>query len=170
MITKLTSAGLATVLVAGLAVAQNFVAPANLEQTAPALPVEETALAATASPDAAASVGTTRAAAGDTAPAGITDYTDQIGTGLKERERRLTLLNEAMMKLREAGEVEDATRVEERIRSLLAMPAPSQMSAQLKVEIEQMRAKNDELIVQMVAMEEELKRYRGTNGSIVRRK
>lgn len=169
MITKLTSAGLATVLVAGLAVAQNFVAPANLEQTAPALPVEETALAATASPDAAAS---TRAAAGNTAPAGITDYTDQIGTGLKERERRLTLLNEAMMKLREAGEVEDATRVEERIRSLLAMPAPSQMSAQLKVEIEQMRAKNDELIVQMVAMEEELKRYRGTNGgtSVVRSK
>ena len=170
MITKLTSAALATALFAGLALAQNFVAPINLEQTAPALPVDEVPLAATAAQDAAASVETTRNSAGHATSAGITDYTNQIGTGLKERERRLTLLNEAMMKLREAGEMEDAGRVEERIRGLLAMPAPSQLSTQLKAEIEQMRTKNDELIVQMVAMEEELKRYRGPSGSIVRTK
>ena len=77
-----------------------------------------------------------------------------------------------MMKLREAGETEDAQRVEERIHALLSMPVPSQANAQVRAELDKMRTRNDELIVQMVAMEEELKRYRGTggSGSIVSRK
>jgi len=88
----------------------------------------------------------------------ITDYTTQIGNGLKERERRLTLLNEAMMKLREAGEMEDAGLVEERIRALLEMPAPSQAATKIRAEMEQLRAKNDDLSLQLVALQEELKR------------
>lgn len=161
MIKKITaSAFCAALLLINSGSAQN---PASLE-IAPALPVDETAIAAAVIPDAVAA--STRREITDTgSEKPVEDYTDQIGTGLKERQRRLTLLNEAMMKLREAGEMEDAARVEERIRSLLAMPAPSQVNAQLKGEMEQLRARNDELIVQMVAMEEELKRYRGTAGS-----
>lgn len=166
---KLASLGLTAfaLLVAGISVAQNVVAPANLEQTAPALPVEEAHLApAESRPNATAgSPEVEQTAAKPGAGSLVEDYTDKIGSGLKERERRLTLLNEAMMKLREAGEMEDAARVEERIRGLLAMPAPSQVNAQLKTELEHLRAKNDELIVQMVAMEEELKRFRGTSGT-----
>jgi hypothetical protein len=88
----------------------------------------------------------------------VTDYATRIGNGLKERERRLTLLNEAMMKLREAGEMEDAKNVELRIRALLEMPAPSQVDAKLKTEIEQLKAKNEELALQIVNLQEELKR------------
>src|SRR5687768_1034262 len=141
---RLASAGLASValLLAGLSVAQNVVAPIALEQTAPALPADE----ANAAPgenqpsttDAPAAVEQTAGKTNTTSV--VEDYTEKIGNGLKERERRLTLLNEAMMKLREAGEMEDAGRVEERIRGLLAMPAPSQMNAQLKSELEQLRA------------------------------
>lgn len=161
MIKKLASAAFCAVLLfTNSGSAQN---PVTLE-TAPAIPVDDTVIGAAAGPE------TTPAhepasAAEPGSEKNIEDYTTQIGTGLKERERRLTLLNEAMMKLREAGEMEDAARVEERIRSLLAMPAPSQVNAQLKGEMEQLRARNDELIVQMVAMEEELKRYRGPSGS-----
>ena len=174
---RLAFAGLGAALfaAAGITVAQNAAAPATLEQTAPALPAEDPARghanlessAAKASAPAAAVERT----AGTTAEPAVEDYSEKIGSGLKERERRLTLLNEAMMKLREAGEMEDATRVEERIRALLAMPAPSQANAQLKGELEQLRAKNDELVVQLVAMEEELKRLRGTgSGSIISRR
>jgi hypothetical protein len=161
MIKKLTASALCVVLLlVNSGSAQN---PASLE-TAPAIPVDESAIASTAAPETtAAAVASPVTETGSEKP--IEDYTTQIGTGLKERERRLTLLNEAMMKLREAGEMEDAARVEERIRSLLAMPAPSQVNAQLKGELDQLRARNDELIVQMVAMEEELKRYRGPGGS-----
>ena len=164
---KLASVGLASfaLLLAGLSVAQNVIAPANLEQTAPALPVEEANLALAETKPAAAPADVEQTTAKSGTSAVVEDYTEKIGTGLKERERRLTLLNEAMMKLREAGEMEDAARVEERIRGLLAMPAPSQVNAQLKTELDQLRAKNDELIVQMVAMEEELKRFRGTSGT-----
>ena len=172
---RLASAGLGALVfaLAGATVAQNAAVPGNLEQTAPALPAEDPARGhasleqATAAKPASASVEQT---ATRTEPV-IEDYSEKIGTGLKERERRLTLLNEAMMKLREAGEMEDATRVEDRIRALLAMPAPSQANAQLKGELEQLRAKNDELVVQLVAMEEELKRLRGTgSGSIISRR
>ena len=171
---KALQAGIAALLLTfSPAGAQSNAVP-SLEETAPALPVDEAALAA-----AAIGSGET-SSAGEAHPAKVTDnklavaaiedYTVQIGSGLKERERRLTLLNEAMMKLREAGETEDAVRVEERIRALLEMPEPSQAGARLRGEIEQLRAKNDDLIVQMVAMEEELKRYRGTSGSVASRK
>ena len=166
---RLASAGLASgaLLLAGLSVAQNVVAPIAVEQTAPALPAEEAnaALAETKPEPVAAPAAVEQTTGKANSTLVVEDYTEKIGSGLKERERRLTLLNEAMMKLREAGEMEDAARVEERIRGLLAMPAPSQANAQLKTELEQLRAKNDELIVQMVAMEEELKRFRGTAGA-----
>lgn len=171
---RVLQAGIAVLLVTtSPAWAQSNAVPA-IEEIAPALAVDEAALAA-------AVIGLDESAAGRepqqakatdskaTSPA-VEDYTVQIGSGLKERERRLTLLNEAMMKLREAGETEDAGRVEERIRALLEMPEPSQAGAQLRAEIEKMRAKNDDLIVQMVAMEEELKRYRGTSSSVASRK
>ena len=174
---KIATGGLAAFafLVAGISVAQNVViAPANLEQqTARALPVEEPAPVAAETTATPASVAEPAPVAVPVEPTisksgsepVVEDYTAKIGDGLKERERRLTLLNEAMMKLREAGEMEDAGRVELRIHALLAMPAPSQANAALKSELEEMRAKNDELIVQMVAMEEELKRFRGTSGT-----
>ena len=152
----------AILLTLSLTWAQNPTAPAR-EETAPAIPVEEPALVAavdaTKSGSKTAGVVETEASSGSSSQ--VTDYTNQIGTGLKERERRLTLLNEAMMKLREAGETEDAGRVEERIRSLLEMPAPSQAGGKLRAEIEQLRAKNDELALQQLALQEELKRYRG---------
>ncbi|HWB03088.1 MAG TPA: hypothetical protein VG796_08705 [Verrucomicrobiales bacterium] len=88
----------------------------------------------------------------------VTDYTTQIGDGMKERERRLILLNEAMMKLREAGELEDAARVEERIRAMLEMPPPSQVNTKMRAEIEQLRAKNDDLTLQILSLQEEAKR------------
>ncbi len=148
------------------AVAQNSGNPA-IEETAPALAVDEVALAATVIVEAAPPKPSEPARATDSKSANpaVEDYTEKIGNGLKERERRLTLLNEAMMKLREAGEMEDAARVEERIHALLEMPEPSQAGARLRAEIEQMRAKNDELIVQLVSTEEELKRYRGTGSN-----
>ena len=157
----------ALLLTVGPAVAQNIGSPV-LEETAPALPVDERALALASIEEAAPATinEPTKASDSKTATPAVEDYAEKIGSGLKERERRLTLLNEAMMKLREAGEMEDAGRVEERIRALLEMPEPSQAGAKLRAEIEQMRAKNDELIVQMVAMEEELKRYRGTNSTL----
>ena len=147
-------------------VAQNSSKPA-IEETAPALPADEVALAAAVIVEAAPPKQSEAATATDTKSANpaVEDYSEKIGSGLKERERRLTLLNEAMMKLREAGEMEDAARVEERICALLEMPEPSQAGARLRAEIEQMRAKNDELIVQIVSMEEELKRYRGTGST-----
>ena len=131
-------------------------------------PVDDQALALASIEEPAPATNNEPAKVGDskTATPAVEDYTEKIGNGLKERERRLTLLNEAMMKLREAGEMEDAGRVEERIRGLLEMPEPSQAGAKLRAEIEQMRSKNDELIVQMVAMEEELKRYRGTSSTL----
>ena len=165
-------AGIAALLLTlCLAGAQSNALP-SFEETAPALPVDETALAAASIGETATiSQAQPAVATGGASPAvAVEDYTQQIGTGLKERERRLTLLNEAMMKLREAGEMEDAGRVEERIRALLEMPEPSQAGSRLRAEIEQMRAKNDDLIVQMVAMEEELKRYRGASGSVASRK
>lgn len=163
----------ALALFAGISVAQNIVAPASLEETAPALPAGEpvgtpdaaNATDAQTKPEPAGTNAVEKTAGSPSAAPVVEDYTEKIGTGLKERERRLTLLNEAMMKLREAGETEDAARVEERIRGLLAMPPPSQVNSQLKTELENLRAKNDELIVQMVAMEEELKRFRGTGGT-----
>ena len=160
----LATAGLAALaLCAGLGLAQNVVAPANLEQTAPVLPADA-AVPAVADTRTPATPVEQTSGKSDSTPE-VKDYTEQIGSGLKERERRLTLLNEAMMKLREAGEMEDAARVEDRIRSLLAMPAPSQVNGQLKAELERVRAKNDELLVQMASMDEELKRLRGTGGS-----
>src|SRR5690349_4873075 len=83
------------------AVAQNA-----KEQTAPAIPVDVTAFDVQALPVAKPAVPVVESSeAKDTkdskeAAKPITDYTSQIGNGLKERERRLTLLNEAMMKLR----------------------------------------------------------------------
>ena len=144
----------------------------SLEETAPALPVDEASLAAASIGEAIQGKGLKPSKTPDNQVAAVVvaDYTEKIGTGLKERERRLTLLNEAMMKLREAGEMEDAERIEERIRALLEMPEPSQAGSKLRAEIEQMRAKNDELILQMVTMEEELKRYRGPSGSVASRK
>lgn len=145
-------------------------APATrlLEETAAALPADEStpeALAGGKGQSAGARLVVEGASTNAAAPK-IEDYAEKIGTGLKERERRLTLLNEAMMKLREAGEMEDAARVEERICALLEMPEPSQAGVKLRAEIEQLRARNDELIVQMVAMEEELKRYRGPSSGM----
>jgi hypothetical protein len=136
------------------------------EQTAPAIPLD---LVNPAAETSALAPGKEAGTAADGAPAKdatpVTDYSAQIGNGMKERERRLVLLNEAMMKLREAGEMEDAGRVEERIRALLEMPAPSQASTKLRSEIEQLRAKNDDLTLQLLALQEELKRYRPANGS-----
>lgn len=167
MMTKFASGSFAALLISGApAGAQNIVAPIALEQTAPAIPVEQSAIAAASGDNLEAPAPAEKTQAPVAKPAEIVqDYTEQIGSGLKERERRLTLLNEAMMKLREAGETEDAMRVEERIHALLSMPAPSQANAQVRAELDKMRARNDELIVQMVAMEEELKRYRGNGGS-----
>jgi len=140
------------------------------EQTAPAIPVDLAALAPEPVPavtSAPPEITVNESAIPKTDPDGkpITDYTAQIGSGMKERERRLQLLNEAMMKLREAGEMEDAGRVEERIRSLLEMPPPSQAGTRMRSEIEQLRAKNDDLALQLLAMQEELKKYRPANGS-----
>jgi hypothetical protein len=155
-VVRILAAGSAAVLLTfSLTRAQN---PA--EQTAPALPVDEVALPATVVPEEPAATSGEAVEKTDPPEAPVTDYTNQIGNGLKERERRLTLLNEAMMKLREAGEIEDAGRVEERIRALLEMPAPSQASTKMRAEIEQLRAKNDELTIQLLALQEEVKRYR----------
>jgi hypothetical protein len=154
----------ALLLTLGPATAQNPKA-----QPLPAIPVDLAALAkespsAESLPAVASPV--IKDAKSDSKEA-VTDYAPQIGTGMKERERRLTLLNEAMMKLREAGETEDAGRVEERIRALLEMPPPSQINTKLREEIEQLRAKNDDLTLQLVAVQEELKRSKVpvTNGS-----
>ena len=138
------------------------------EETAAALPADEPALEAVAGGEAqtGGAVSGAESASSNAAAPKVEDYTAKIGLGMKERERRLNLLNEAMIKLREAGEMEDAGRVEERICALLEMPEPSQAGARLRAEIEQMRAKNDDLIVQMVAMEEELKRYRGPSSGM----
>ena len=143
---------------------------ATTVETAAAIPVDEAT--ATGGQEHATETARTPAADaaghGDNAP--IPDYKEQIGNGLKERERRLTLLNEAMMKLREAGEMEDASRVEERIRALLEMPPPSQTSTRLRAEVEQLRTKNDDLSLQLLALQEELKRYRpATQGSTSKR-
>jgi hypothetical protein len=153
-------------------------------ETAPALPVDLNALAALAIEATSAAEPADSASPGDAGASEVkigsdgkpvTDYTTQIGNGMKERERRLLLLNEAMMKLREAGELEDAARVEERIRALLEMPAPSQAGAKLRTELDQLRAKNDDLTLQLLALQEELKRYRpasstASNGNSSRNK
>lgn len=136
----------------------------RIEQVAPALPADLAELGgeapASEAPAAGGTVELTEVKSGAQATP-VTDYTTQIGDGLKERERRLTLLNEAMMKLREAGETEDAGRIEERIRALLEMPAPSQAGTKMRAEIDQLRAKNDDLALQLLAAQEELKRTRG---------
>jgi len=151
----------ALALTLGAATAQND------RVAAPALPVDLSALTKVTSPPAdpapppkALPVSEAKESREDkSAPTEpISDYSTQIGNGLKERERRLTLLNEAMMKLREAGEMEDASHVELRIRALLEMPAPSQGDAKLRTEIEQLRNKNDELALQIVSLQEDLKR------------
>jgi hypothetical protein len=153
----------ASVFQAGMAALLLSLSPAaaqnGKEQTAPALPVDLAAITpeTTGKPVPPAEP-TDSKDAKSASKETVTDYTTQIGSGLKERERRLTLLNEAMMKLREAGEMEDAGRVEERIRALLEMPAPSQMGTKMRAEIEQLRAKNDDLTLQLVALQEELKR------------
>jgi len=149
-----------------------------LEQSAPAIPVdlatlttEKTSIEAQADAKGSGSQ-SSDATASKTDDDGkpVPDYAAKIGNGLKERERRLTLLNEAMMKLREAGEMEDAGRVEERIRALLEMPAPSQAGSKMHTEIEQLRAKNDDLALQLLALQEELKRYRPANATAGNRK
>ena len=154
---------ISSILCGGLAA---FVALSTLpligqEQTAPAIPVEDPTINSSAKAAAIAPLEPT--ASTETSKESLPDYKEQIAGGIKERERRLMLLNEAMMKLREAGEEEDAGRVEERIRALLEMPAPAQAGGKLKSELETLRARNDELVIQMMAMEEELKRYRGSS-------
>ena len=169
---KAVYAGFATLLLTLSPAGAQSHAVTSLEETAPALPVDEAALAAASIGEAIQGKGIqpSRTPDNQTTATVVSDYAEKIGTGLKERERRLILLNEAMMKLREAGEMEDAERIEERIRALLEMPEPSQAGSKLRAEVEQMRTKNDELILQMVAMEEELKRYRGPSGAAAGRK
>ncbi len=164
---KALPAGLAALLLTLSPVVAQNPGTSAIEETAPALPADAVALAAAVIVEAAPPKQSEPATDTKSANPAVEDYTEKIGNGLKERERRLTLLNEAMMKLREAGEREDAARVEERICALLEMPEPSQAGARLRAEVEQMRAKNDELIVQLVSMEEELKRYRGTGSASV---
>ena len=154
---------ISSILCGGLAafVALSTMPLVGQEQTAPAIPVEDPTLNGSAKATAVAPL--EPVASADTNQEAIPDYKEQIAGGIKERERRLMLLNEAMMKLREAGEQEDAGRVEERIRALLEMPAPAHAGNKMKSELETLRARNDELVIQMMAMEEELKRYRGSS-------
>jgi hypothetical protein len=61
-----------------------------------------------------------------TAQPNIQDYEAIIKASLKERERRLALLNEALLRLRDAGEIAIAARVQVRIHHLVDLPNPEE--------------------------------------------
>lgn len=90
------------------------------------------------------------------------DYSQDITQSLKERERRLTLLNEAMIKLHEAGEPEDAKRVEERIKALLAFPVSVHVEESRKeADFDHLRVKNEDLSLQVRILQDQLAKLRG---------
>ncbi len=62
-------------------------------------------------------------------PAAIPNYDTIIQNSLKERARRLGLLSEALTRLRDAGEISIARRVEVRILALVEMPDAAQTDA-----------------------------------------
>ena len=77
-------------------------------------------------------------------PSHIPTYDAIIQSSLKERERRLGLLNEALIRLRDAGEIGIARRVEARIQALVEMPDAEQTDPVLE-QMAELARKNETL-------------------------
>lgn len=92
------------------------------------------------------------------------DFAERIKSAVADREKRLIALNEAMLRLREAGETEEAARIQERLEAMIEALSGPVMSdvpsgaSPVVAELNAMKARQDELMLQVRGLQEQMKR------------
>ena len=111
--------------------------------------------------------------AGTTAPVAVAgteksalpaDFAERIKTAVADREKRLMALNEAMLRLREAGETEEASRIQERLEAMIEALSGAVMTdvpsgaSPVVAELNALKSRQDELMLQVRGLQEQMKR------------
>lgn len=92
------------------------------------------------------------------------DFADRIKTAVADREKRLMALNEAMLRLREAGETEEASRIQERLEAMIEALSGAVMTdvpsgaSPVVAELNALKSRQDELMLQVRGLQEQMKR------------